>query len=214
MNDELEVQIEPMPIIIVPDLSPVGPQGPPGETGPIGLTGPQGPIGLTGATGAKGDKGDTGSTGSQGIQGIQGPTGATGAKGDKGDTGSTGSQGIQGIQGPIGATGAKGDKGDTGSTGSQGIQGIQGVSWGAITYTTTLDFGRGNMVAYATVHDTSITSSMVIQAFFTSNLDEVAVLNMRVNERSRIIGTSFDIIGVAPNGAFGTYNVSVVVSGS
>jgi hypothetical protein len=82
------------------------------------------------------------------------------------------------------------------------------------TFNTTLDFGRGGMMASATITDATMTSTKIIQAFYTDNLDETAVLNMRVNERSRTPGVSFDIIGVAPNGAFGTYPVRCIVSGN
>lgn len=176
----------------------VGEQGPEGAQGPEGpastVPGPQGP---TGATGPAGPKGDTGDTGPQGLQGV---------KGDTGDTGPQGPQGIQGIQGI---------QGEAGPQGPQGIQGIQGEP-GVIqlaTFNTTLDFGRGSMTATATVTDATMTATKVIQAFYTDNLDEVAVLNMRVNERSRTVGVGFDIIGVAPNGAFGTYPVRITTQG-
>jgi hypothetical protein len=42
----------------------------------------------------------------------------------------------------------------------------------------------------------------------------VAILSMRVNERSRTDGVGFEVIGVAPDGAFGTYPVRCIVSGS
>jgi hypothetical protein len=133
-------------------------------------------------------------TGIQGIQGIKGDTGIQGIKGDKGDTGTQGIQGIQGVQGV------------------QGVQGIPGVIQLA-TFNTTLDFVKGNMVAYATVADPTMTVSKVISSFYTDHLDEVAVLNMRVNERSRTVGVGFDIIGIAPNGAFGTYPVRITTQG-
>lgn len=82
------------------------------------------------------------------------------------------------------------------------------------TFDTTLDFVRGDMVATATIPDATMTDTKIIQAFYQNDLDEVAVLNMRVNERSRTAGVGFDVIGVAPNGAFGTYNVRCIVSGS
>ena len=203
-----------------------------GAQGPTGATGAQGPKGDTGPQGSQGIKGDTGSQGPQGIQGETGLTGPTGAKGDqgiqgvKGDTGATGatgSTGAKGDKGDIGLTGATGDqgiqgiqgiKGDTGAQGIQGVPGADGISWEADTFETTIDFGRGGMTATATIAFAGMTATKIIQAFFIDHLDEVAVLNMRVNERSRTAGVGFDIIGVAPSGAFGVYGVRGIVSGS
>ena len=204
--------------------------GPQGNTGPAG---PQGLIGLTGAdstvpgptgpTGPKGDTGDTGPKGATGAdsvvpgpQGTQGSQGIQGVKGDTGDTGTQGSQGAQGVQGIKGDTGDTGPQGIQGTQGPQGIQGVQGEP-GVIelaTFNTTLDFGRGSMTATATVADATMTGTKVVQAFYTDALDEVAVLGMRVNERSRTDGVGFDIIGVAPSGAFGTYPVRITTQGA
>ena len=120
--------------------------------------------------------------------------------------------GPTGAQGPTGATGPQGVQGIKGVQGVQGVQGIPGVIQLA-TFNTTLDFVKGNMVAYATVADPTMTVSKVISSFYTDHLDEVAVLNMRVNERSRTVGVGFDIIGIAPNGAFGTYPVRITTQG-
>ena len=121
---------------------------------------------------------------------------------NKGDPGANGDQGLQGIQGTQGIQGI------------QGIQGEIGISWEAATFETTVDFLRGSMIANATIVDPTMTTTKIIQAFFTDHLDEVAVLNMRVTERSRTAGVGFDIIAVAPNGAFGAYTVRCIVSGS
>lgn len=184
----------------------------PGPQGETGLQGIQGIKGDTGDTGAKGDIGVKGDQGNIGLQGIQGEIGSQGLQGPKGDTGDQGIQGIQGIQG------LKGDDGNIGPQGSQGPQGIQGIQGipGVITMATfngQLDFVKGNMIATATIADATMTTTKVISAFFTDNLDEVAVLNMRVNERSRSVGVGFDIIGIAPNGAFGIYPVRIITQG-
>jgi len=202
-------------------IGPQGETGPQGIQGPKGDTGSQGIQGIQGATGLKGDTGAQGETGLTGAKGDTGAQGIQGVQGIKGDTGLTGIQGIQGIKGDTGIQGIKGDKGDTGTQGIQGIQGVQGVQGvqgipGVIqlaTFNTTLDFVKGNMVAYATVADPTMTVSKVISSFYTDHLDEVAVLNMRVNERSRTVGVGFDIIGIAPNGAFGTYPVRITTQG-
>jgi len=55
---------------------------------------------------------------------------------------------------------------------------------------------------------------MVIQPFFTDKLDEVAVLDMKVTEKSRTVGVGFDLNGFAPNGAFGQYTARCIVSGT
>ena len=81
------------------------------------------------------------------------------------------------------------------------------------TFNTVLNFGQGDMVATATVVDTTMTTTKVIQPFYTDHLDEVAVLAMRVNERSRTAGVGFEIIGVAPHGAFGEYPVRITTQG-
>ena len=81
------------------------------------------------------------------------------------------------------------------------------------TFNATLNFGAGEMVATAVVSDPTVTTTKVIQPFFTDHLDEVAVLAMRVNERSRTAGVGFEIIGVAPYGAFGEYPVRITTQG-
>jgi hypothetical protein len=81
------------------------------------------------------------------------------------------------------------------------------------TFTSSLDFGAGGQSATATVVNAAMTLTQVIQAFYTDHLDEVAVLDMRVVERSRTAGVGFDIIGIAPAGAWGVYPVRVIVLG-
>lgn len=162
----------------------------------IGLKGEKGD---TGATGPAGPKGDTGAQGMQGIQGVQGPKGDTGPAGEKGDTGAQGPQGL------------KGDKGDTGPAGADGKD---GVSWEAATFNTTLDFGNNQRLVTATIADATMTATKIIQCFYTDKLDEVAILNMRVSERNRTVGVSFEIVGCAPDGASGIYPVRIITSGA
>lgn len=176
-----------------------------GEQGIQGLTGSQGPTGpqgLKGDTGLKGDKGDIGLTGPQGIQGLTGEDGPQGPQGIQGPQGLQGIQGIQGLQGEIGPQGIQGEKGE------------DGISWEAITFNTTLNFGANQRLVYATIVDSTMTLTKIIQCFYTDKLDEVAILNMRVSERNRTAGVGFDIVGVAPDGASGIYPVRIIVSGA
>jgi hypothetical protein len=82
------------------------------------------------------------------------------------------------------------------------------------TFDTTLNFGINQTTASASVLDATMTATKVIQAFFTDNLEEVAVLGMRVTERSRTAGVGFDVIGVAPDGAHGIYPVRIITQGT
>lgn len=91
---------------------------------------------------------------------------------------------------------------------------VEATGGAMATFDTTLNFNRGNMTATASVVYAGMTDTMIVQAFYQNALDEVAVLNMRVTERSRTVGVGFEVIGVAPNGAFGTYNVRCIVSGT
>jgi len=194
------------------------------ETGP---TGPQGP---------QGEKGDTGERGPQGIQGVQGTqglrgeTGSQGVQGEKGDTGPAGYTPIKGVDYFDGAKGDKGDKGEKGDPGDNGISEAptdgkqyarKDAGWvevtasgdSAMTFDTTLNFGNNQRLVYATVADATMTSTKIIQCFFTDKLDEVAILNMRASERARTAGVGFDIVGVAPDGASGIYPVRIITSG-
>jgi hypothetical protein len=53
----------------------------------------------------------------------------------------------------------------------------------------------------------------VIQPFYTSNLDEVAVNGMTISESSRSAGSNMVLIGYAPDGAWGVYSFRVIVTG-
>ena len=81
-------------------------------------------------------------------------------------------------------------------------------------YNGTVDFATGQSAAYATVTtSTTITSAQVIQPFYTSNLDEVAVNGMTISESSRSAGSNMVLIGYAPDGAWGVYSFRVIVTG-
>ena len=47
----------------------------------------------------------------------------------------------------------------------------------------------------------------------TDHLDEVAVIDMSVRERSRSVGVGFEVIGLAKAGAFGVYPVRIITQG-
>lgn len=197
-----------------------GIQGIQGERGLQGDTGPQGIQGIQGLQGEKGDKGDTGATGAQGLKGDTGATGAKGDTGDagpqglKGDAGDTGPQGLQGEQGPQGIQGIQGPQGIQGIQGLPGADGKDGISWEAATFNTTLDFGNNKRLVTATISDSTMTLTKIIQCFYTDKLDEVAILKMGVSERSRTAGVGFEIVGVAPDGASGIYPVRIITSGA
>jgi hypothetical protein len=82
------------------------------------------------------------------------------------------------------------------------------------TFDGTMDFLTGNQMVTATIADATMTDTKVIQPFFTNKLDEVAVLDMKVTEKSRTVGVGFELIGFTPHKAFGQYTVRCIVSGS
>ena len=82
------------------------------------------------------------------------------------------------------------------------------------TFDGVLNYGKGGMTATVSILDPSMTDTKIIQAFYTDHLDEVAVLNMRANERSRTKGVGFEIIGISPNGAYGEYPVRIITQGA
>lgn len=218
-----------------------GIQGPMGNTGPKGDTGDQG---ITGPAGLSAYQVATNSgfvgTESQWLASLIGPQGATGPKGDTGQQGIQGPAGQDGhspvvtlvgdqisvdgvVQGPhlTGPAGSDSPLTEAPVDGKQyarkdgGWVEIVGGSGGAMaTFDATLNFGSNKSIATASISDTTMTTTKVIQCFYTDKLDEVAILNMRVNERSRTAGVGFEVIGVAPDGAFGTYPVRCIVSGS
>ena len=82
------------------------------------------------------------------------------------------------------------------------------------TFDAVLDFSTGKQLVSVSIPDTAITTTMVIQPFYTNKLDEVAVLDMKVTEKSRTAGVGFELNGFAQNSAFGQYNVRCIVSGT
>jgi hypothetical protein len=94
------------------------------------------------------------------------------------------------------------------------VAGATGGGGTMATFDGALDFGNNGTIASVTIPHTGMTDTMIVQPFFTDKLDEVAILGMRVTERSRTVGVGFELIGVAPDGAFGTYNVRCIVSGT
>jgi len=195
-----------------------GATGPAGATGATGATGEQGPVGATGAQGPQGIKGDTGETGPQGATGpagSQGPQGDTGATGPQGPTGATGLQGPQGIQGETGPQGPQGIQGPTGATGAQGPQGVAGESWVAYTLDGTIDFGNGNTSATAFVSHAPITATTaIVKIEFTDKLEEVLILDMKIGETSRVVGSGFTVTAFTHSGACGVYSFRAYVSGT
>jgi hypothetical protein len=164
------------------------------NVGAVGAKGDKGDIGLTGL---KGDKGDKGDNGSQGIQGTQGLQGIQGIQGLTGETGANGSQGIQGIQG---------------IQGLQGEQGLPGVI-ALATLNTTIDFGTSGGYKTVSVAYPEMTLTKVLQVFFTSKMEEVAIQDIKCGEASRAAGVGFDIYGFAKDGATGVYSVRIIISG-
>lgn len=91
---------------------------------------------------------------------------------------------------------------------------IVGGGGAMATFDGQLDFGNQSNVAYATIVDPTMTATKVIQPFFTSSLDEVALLGMNIQESSRTVGVGFTVIGATLNGAHGLYNFRCIVSGT
>lgn len=221
-----------------------GIQGVQGEAGPIGPKGNTGEVGAQGIQGVQGIKGDQGDVGPQGIQGLPGPKGDTGPVGPAGYTpikgvdyfdGEDGNSPvvtlvgdqivIDGVTQPTHLTGPQGPAGQDGSDSPLGeapLDGKQYVrrngTWEEViimaTFDAVLDFDKNKSIATSVISDTTMTATKIIQCFFTDKLDEVAIQNMRVTERARTVGVGFEIIGVAPDGAFGTYPVRCIVSGT
>lgn len=191
---------------------PAGATGATGPVGPMGSTGPQGPQGIRGDTGEPGPQGATGATGATGAQGPQGETGATGPQGP---TGATGPQGLQGIQGETGPQGPQGIQGATGATGAQGPQGVAGESWVAYTLDGTIDFGNGNTSATAFVSHAPITATTaIVKIDFIDKLEEVLILDMKIGETSRTVGSGFTVTAFTHSGACGVYSFRAYVSGT
>jgi hypothetical protein len=178
------------------------------------LTGPTGSTGLTGATGPTGVTGSTGATGATGSAGIGippgGSTGQTLIKTSATDYDTSWGTGGGGIgEAPI--------DGNQYARKNAGWEIVVGGTGGAMaTYNGTLDFtSAGNSsVTLTLTTSTAVTSSQVVQVFYTDKLDEVIIQDMRVTEQSRSAGSNITFIGFAPEGACGTYSIRAIVSGT
>jgi hypothetical protein len=82
------------------------------------------------------------------------------------------------------------------------------------TFDGVLDFLTGSQMVSVSIADPTMTATKIIQPFFTSKLDEVIVLDMKVAEKSRTVGVGFELTGFTPYKAAGQYNVRCIVSGS
>lgn len=118
----------------------------------------RGPTGVTGPAFTVGPKGDTGPTGYIGVDGDTGPTGYTGRTGMTGPTGMTGWTGWTGMTGMTGPTGMTGWTGWTGMTGPTGMTGATGPLG---TGPTGIMGPTVNLVSYALVSGTSLTSPAI-----------------------------------------------------
>ena len=147
-----------------------------GEKGEKGEAGPEGPAGAPGEAGPQGPKGEPGSVASISITATVDETvgnpdvivtqtgdhfeditlsfsGLKGEQGEKGEAGPAGAPGEAGPQGPKGDVGPAGPKGDIGPQGPEGPQGPKGEPGSSVT---------ADIVASATVDDTSGTPSVVV----------------------------------------------------
>ena len=147
-----------------------------GEKGEKGEAGPEGPAGAPGEAGPQGPQGEPGSVASISITATVDETvgspdvvvtqtgdhfeditlsfsGLKGEKGEKGEAGPAGAPGEAGPQGPQGDVGPEGPKGDVGPQGPEGPQGPKGEPGSSVT---------ADIVASATVDDTSGTPSVVV----------------------------------------------------
>lgn len=147
-----------------------------GEKGEKGEAGPEGPAGAPGEAGPQGPQGEPGSVASISITATVDETvgnpdvvvtqtgdhfeditlsfsGLKGEQGEKGEAGPAGAPGEAGPQGPKGDVGPAGPKGDIGPAGPEGPQGPKGEPGSSVT---------ADIVASATVDDTSGTPSVVV----------------------------------------------------
>jgi len=81
------------------------------------------------------------------------------------------------------------------------------------TLNTTIDFGTSGGYKTVSVPYANMTDTKVLQVFFTSKLEEVAIQDIKCGEASRTTGVGFDIYGFAKDGATGVYDVRIIVSG-
>ena len=110
-----------------------------------------------------------------GPQGEQGPQGETGQQGPQGEIGP---QGPAGETGPTGPTGATGATGATGPEGSQGPQGLSGID------------GSDSVIQVIQSRNTTIfetQSYATLQWFNMSNLDSTMMININVQQNSKLL---------------------------
>ena len=81
------------------------------------------------------------------------------------------------------------------------------------TLNDTIDFGTSGGYKTKTIAYPAMTLSKVLQVFFTSKLEEVAIQDIKCGEASRSAGVGFDIYGFAKDGATGVYDVRIIISG-
>ena len=144
-----------------------------GEKGEKGDAGPEGPAGAPGEAGPAGPKGEPGSVASISITATVDETVGTpdvvvtqtgdhfeditlsfsGLKGEQGEKGEAGPAGAAGEAGPQGDPGPQGPQGERGPQGPEGPQGPKGEPGSSVT---------ADIVASATVDDTSGTPSVVV----------------------------------------------------
>lgn len=92
---------------------------------------------------------------------------------------------------------------------------VEVVAGGAMaTFSGSLNFGTGVNSVSANISDATMTATKVIQADYTNKLEEVIVQDMRIRETSRTPGVGFTITGFASNRAAGSYNFTVITSGT
>jgi hypothetical protein len=113
-----------------------------------------------------------------GPQGEQGPQGETGQQGPQGEIGPQGPAGETGPTGPTGATGATGATGPEGSQGPQGEQGLPGTD------------GSNSVIQVIQSRNTTIfetQSYATLQWFNISNLDSTMMININVQQNSKLL---------------------------
>jgi len=130
---ELAINLDSSPDIIIlasGNIGPTGPQGPAGSTGPIGPTGPTGPTGPQGTAGTPGEQWFTQAGAPSGATGVVGDWSLDSSNGDYYEK--TGSStwtlrgNLKGPQGNAGSAGTPGEKWFTQSGAPSGATGIVG----------------------------------------------------------------------------------------
>ena len=110
-----------------------------------------------------------------------GPQGEQGPPGPQGEQGTQGEQGVPGETGPEGQQGPAGETGDTGATGPEGPQGEQGLSGTDGTNSVIQAIQSRN----TTIFETQNYANM--QWFNMSNLDSTMMININVQQNSKLL---------------------------